>query len=365
MSLFRFTSIAILIVFALVSPRADAQVLYGSIVGSVVDEAGSSVPGAKVRVTSVGTGQVRETETDEAGTYSFPSLVGDSYALAITKSGFQTFSVRNVAVAADSRIRLDATLKVGQVEQSVEVSATAAALQTDSGEVRSEITTKTFENLPIPVGRNYQNLLITVPGVSPPTNQHSVAANPSRGLTFNVNGSTRNSNNVRIDGALANNIWLPHVTAYVPALDSIEQVSVVTASADASQGMAGGSAVNVQIKSGTNEIHGSLFEFHASNRLKAKPFFLPAGQGKPKYIDNQFGGSIGGPILKNKLFYFGSYEGSYNRQIGATFGTVPTAAIRSGNMSGSANPIYDPLTGQCRRNRPNRVYRQYHSRLSD
>jgi outer membrane receptor protein involved in Fe transport len=347
MSLFRSLLLASLIAFALVTPRAIAQVLYGSIVGSVVDEAGSSVPGAKVRVTSVGTGQVRETETDDAGTYSFPSLVGDSYDLAITKSGFQTFSVRNVAVAADSRIRLDATLKVGQVEQSVEVSATAAALQTDSGEVRTEITTKTFENLPIPVGRNYQNLLITVPGVSPPANQHSVAANPSRGLTFNVNGSTRNSNNVRIDGALANNIWLPHVTAYVPALDSIEQVSVVTASADASQGMAGGSAVNVQIKSGTNEIHGSLFEFHASNRLKAKPFFLPTGQDKPKYIDNQFGGSIGGPILKNKLFYFGSYEGSYNRQLGATFVTVPTEAIRSGNMSGSTNPIYDPLTGNA------------------
>ena len=177
-------------------------------------------------------------------------------------------------------------------------------LQTDSGEVRTEITTRSIENLPIPVGRNYQNLLVTVPGVSPPANQHSVAANPSRGLTFNVNGSTRNSNNVRIDGALANNIWLPHVTAYVPALDSIEPVTVVTASADASQGMAGGSAVNVQIKSGTNEIHGSLFEFHADNRLKAKPFFLPAGQGKPKYIDNQFGGSIGGPHSQEPAVLF-------------------------------------------------------------
>ena len=143
--------------------------LYGSIVGSVVDEAGSSVPGAKVRVTSVGTGQVRETETDEPGTYSFPSLVGDSYALAITKSGFQTFSVRNVGVAADSRIRVDATLKVGASRADPwKFCPGAASLQTDSGEVRSEITTQDLENVPIPVGRNYQNLLITVPGVSPP-----------------------------------------------------------------------------------------------------------------------------------------------------------------------------------------------------
>lgn len=109
--------------------------------------------------------------------------------------------------------------------------------------------------------------------------------------------------------------------------------------------MAGGSAVNVQIKSGTNQIHGSLFEFHADNRLKAKPFFLPAGQGKPKYIDNQFGGSIGGPVLRNKLFFFGSWEGSYNRQTGSSFVTVPNAAMRAGDFSGSPNPIYDPQTG--------------------
>ena len=240
---------------------------------------------------------------------------------------------------------MDAALKIGAVEQTVEVSAQAASLQTDSGEVRSEITTQSLENVPIPVGRNYQNLLITVPGVSPPVNQHSVSANPSRGLTFNVNGASRNSNNVRIDGALANNVWLPHVTAYVPALDAIEQVSMVTASADAQQAMAGGSAINVQIKSGTNQIHGSLYEFHANNHIKAKPFFLPTNQGKPKYIDNQFGGSIGGPIQRNKLFFFGSWEGTYNRQLGASFTTVPTAAIRSGNMSGSPNPIYDPATG--------------------
>jgi outer membrane receptor protein involved in Fe transport len=320
-------------------------VLYGSILGTVTDPAGGSVPGAKVRIVSTGTGQSRETETDSAGTYAFPSIPGDAYDVMVTKEGFQSFTVRGIQVSADSKVRVDAVLKVGGVEQSVEVSAEAATLQTEGGEVRSEITTKTLENVPIPIGRNYQNLLITVPGVTPPTNQHSVAANPSRGLTFNVNGTTRNSNNVRIDGALANNIWLPHVTAYVPALDSIESVSVVTASADASEGMAGGSAVNVQIKSGTNEIHGSLFEFHADNAMKAKPFFLPAGQGKPKYIDNQFGGSIGGPIVKNRLFYFASWEGTLNRQTGASFVTVPNAAIRSGDESGSSTPIYDPLTG--------------------
>ncbi len=328
-------------------PRSNAQVLYGSIVGTVVDQAGSSVPNAKVHITSRGTSQSRETETDSDGTYTFPSMPGDTYDLVVSRPGFQTVTIRGINVAADTKVRVDAALKVGAVEQSVEVSAQAAALQTESAEVRSEITSANLENVPIPIGRNYQNLLVTVPGVMPPANQHSVAANPSRGLTFNVNGATRNSNNVRIDGALANNIWLPHVTAYVPSLDAIESVSMVTASADASQGMAGGSAINVQIKSGTNQIHGSLFEYHADNALKAKPFFLPAGQGIPKYIDNQFGGSVGGPIIKNKLFYFGSWEDSLNRQTGSSFVTVPTAAIQAGDMSGSTTPMYDPSTGNA------------------
>ena len=328
-------------------PRLDAQVLYGSIVGTVTDQAGASVPGAKVRITSRGTTQAREAETDSAGTYTFPSLAPDMYDVVVTKQGFQSFSVRGTNVEAGGTIRVDAALKIGGVDTTVEVAAEAATLQTENGEVRSAIYSTTLESIPTPIGRNYQNLLITVPGVMPPANQHSVAANPSRGLTFNVNGTTRNSNNVRIDGALANNIWLPHVTAYVPSLDAIETVSVVTASADASEGMAGGSAINVQIKSGTNQIHGSLFEYHADSAMKAKPFFLPVGQGIPKYIDNQFGGSVGGHIIKNKLFYFGSWEDSLNRQTGASFVTVPTPAMHTGDFSGSPTPIYDPLSGSA------------------
>jgi outer membrane receptor protein involved in Fe transport len=327
------------------APKLDAQVLYGSIVGTVTDQAAASIPNAKVRITSNGTTQTRETETDAAGTYAFPSLPPDTYEVVISKQGFQTLTFHGTNVAADNTVRVDAVLKIGAVDTSVEVAAEASSLQTENGEVRSAITTTTLENVPTPIGRNYQNLLIIVPGVMPPANQHSVAANPSRGLTFNVNGTTRNSNNVRIDGALANNIWLPHVTAYVPGLDAIESVSMVTASADASEGMAGGSAINVQIKSGTNQIHGSLFEYHADSVMKAKPFFLPVGQGIPKYIDNQFGGSIGGPILKNRLFYFGSWEDSLNRQTGASFVTVPTGAMHTGDLSGSTTAIYDPLSG--------------------
>ncbi|MEJ7606817.1 MAG: hypothetical protein WKF37_11250 [Bryobacteraceae bacterium] len=213
--------------------------------------------------------------------------------------------------------------------------------------MRSEITSKTLENLPVPPGRNYQQLFRTLPGFSPPGNAHSIPSNPSRALTFNVNGSSRSSNNTRIDGATSTNVQLPWVSAYVPALESIETVNVVTNSFDAEQGLAGGAAINVQTKSGTNQIHGSAFEYHTNQQLKAKPFFLPQGQGKPKLVNNQFGGTIGGPIRKDKLFYFLSYEGNFDRQNASRFTTVPTAAIRRGDMSESPRPIYDPNTGDA------------------
>jgi hypothetical protein len=135
------------------------------------------------------------------------------------------------------------------------------------------------------------------------------------------------------------------VSAFVPTLEAVETVNVVTNSFDAEQGLAGGAAVNVQIKSGTNSLHGSMFSFHTDNHLKAKPFFLPVGQDKPKLVDNEFGAAVGGPIKRNHLFYFLSYEGNLDRELATQFGTVPTAAIKSGDMSGSLRAIYDPSTG--------------------
>jgi outer membrane receptor protein involved in Fe transport len=326
-------------------PTAHAQVLSGSIVGQVLDTTSAGVPGANVRVTHRQTNQVRTALTSTSGEYAFQSLPGGVYDIAISKDGFQTFKTDAIQLTAGQVARVDASLRVGQISETVSVTADAAVLQTDRAEVRSEVTAKQLENLPTPLGRNYENLLITVPGLSPPANNHSVAVNPSRGLSFSAMGTTRNSNSVRIEGAIANNTWLPHVNAYVPGLEAIEAVSVVTGSFDADLGLSGGSAVNVQIKSGTNSVHGSAFEYHSDNAIKAKPYFLPSSQRKPKAINNQFGGTFGGPIRKDKLFYFASYEGSYDRATGSQILTVPTANIRAGDMSGSANEIYDPLTG--------------------
>ncbi len=337
----------ILICASAICVPAQAQVLYGSIVGNVKDSSGAAVPGAAVTIVSKETNQSRATATNEDGVYNFPTVSSGTYDVKVTKEGFRPAAETNLAVASNSVARADMTIQVGAVSESVIVTGAAQLLQTDRAETRSEIATKTLTDVPVPPGRNYQNLFVTLPGFSPPSNAHSVPSNPSRALTFNVNGTTRSSVNVRIDGASATNIWLPHISSYVPALESIESVNVVTSSFDAEQGLAGGAQVSVQVRSGTNEIHGAGFEYHSDNNLKAKNFFLPDGQSNPKLIFNQFGGRIGGPIIKNKLFYFASYEGTLNRQFASRFATVPTAAMRTGDLRASDRPIYDPATGDA------------------
>ncbi len=333
--------------FTAATVPAAAQVLYGSIVGRVTDSTNAVVPGARVQVTHKETNQSRINFSNEVGNFNFPTLPSGTYDVVVGKAGFQTFTAREIAVAVDQVARVDVVLRVGDVTETVQVSAEAAVLQTDRAEVRTEVVSRQLQNLPVPIGRNYQNLFILVPGITPPENNHSVAANPSRGLGFHSNGTTRNANSIRIEGALANNLWLPHVAAYIPALEAIETVSVVTGSFDADQGLSGGMSANVQLKSGSNTLHGSLFGYHFDSALKARPYFLPAGQRKPKAINNELGGTLGGPIVRDKLFYFGSYEGEFDRQTGGRLLTVPTAAIRAGNMAASPNPIYDPFSGNA------------------
>ncbi|MBM3738346.1 MAG: carboxypeptidase regulatory-like domain-containing protein [Acidobacteria bacterium] len=330
--------------FLLLPASASAQVLYGSLVGNVTDASGAAVPNVTVAITHTQTGQRRQAETNELGVYNVVAVPSGTYAVEFAKSGFATSKKEGVEVSINNVTRVDQVLQIGAVAESVQVSAQAAVLQTDRAEVRREISSRNLVNLPVPPGRNYQQLLLTVPGVSPPQNAGSNIANPSRALVYNVNGTSSMGNGIRVDGTATNGVWLPWYAAHVPSIESIENVNVVTNSFDAEQGLAGGSAVNVQIKSGTNQLHGSAFEFHNNQHLQANRFFNPLGK-KPKAIFNQFGGTVGGPIKRDKLFYFVSYEASLDRKVADAFGTVPTAEIRGGNMSASQNQIYDPTTG--------------------
>lgn len=323
---------------------ADAQTLYGSITGNVKDSSGAVVPGANVSITHKGTNQVRQTVSNEAGVYDFATAPSGTYELTVSLAGFRTYTDTAVAVTINNVTRLDVTLSVGAVSESVIVSAEAPPLQTDTAQVKAEIAQHVLENAVVPLGRNYQNLLVTIPGISPPRNAHSVPSNPSRALRFNANGTSGSSNNIRIDGASSTNVWLPHMSAYVPSLEAIETVNVVTGSFDAEQGLAGGAAVNLQIKSGTNDLHGSIFEYFDNSALHSRPFFLTA---KPQRKYNQFGGTIGGPIHKDRLFYFAAYEGTIDRQFAKRQFSVPTSKMIRGDFTETTGPIFDPATGDA------------------
>ena len=352
MSIFRsklkgnVTVLTIVAVVFLTAHVASAQVLYGSLVGNVADVHSALVPHAAVTATNQDTGVAKSTLTNALGEYQFIDLQPGIYRVKVAVPGFKTYERRDIPIPANDVARADVRLEIGSIEQSVTVTGEAPALQTDRAETRSEVTAVELENLPVPIGRNYQQLYRALPGVLPPFNSHSIPTNPSRSLEFHVNGTSDDQNNTRIDGVSSTTVQLPHVVAYIPALESIQEVNVVTSSYDAEQGLAGGAAINVQIKSGTNQVHGSAFEYHSNQHLKAWPESVPSGLSqRPKLVYNQFGGTVGGPIRKDKLFYFVSYEGSYDHRNVQRKVTVPTAAMKNGDFSqflSSGIVIYNP-----------------------
>ena len=342
----RVTLVALLATLGAAS-AASAQVLYGSLVGHVHDSTGATLPGAAVVILHEETRLTRETVTDATGAYTFTAVPSGTYSVTVTVQGFRTFTRPGVPVTLNNVARIDVTLQLGELAETLTVTSEAPLLQTDRAEVRAELREQDLRELPVPLGRNYQRLFKVLPGITPPVEPHSIPSNPSRALEFNVNGASKSSNNTRIDGVSTTNVWLPHIAAYVPALESLETVNVVTNSFDAEQGLAGGSAINVQVKSGTNKLAGSAFEYHTNETMRAKNYFDPPESEKGKWRYNQFGGTVGGPIVRNKLFYFTSYEGTRDTRNASVTVSVPTDALRRGNLSAAPNPIYDPQTGNA------------------
>ncbi len=336
--------VGMLVLLAAITPPAAAQVLYGTLVGTVTDPTGAVVQGATVSITNTSTNQIRETTTDDTGRYSLPNVLPGSYDIKVSKTGFKAVSRTGLVVTINTVLRIDMGMEVGAVTEQVTVSADVAVLQTDKADVHVELNVAAMKNLTLPNYRNYQSLINLVPGATPAGFQNAVTDSPARALTTNVNGANRNSNNTKLDGATNVFIWLPHHTVYVAPVETIENVNITTNAFDAEQGMAGGAAITVNTKSGSNDRHGTGFAFHDNQHLRARNFFLRT-PGKPKTITNIDGGTLGGPIVKNKLFYFGGWEGyreraSRNRQF-----SVATPAIRRGDFSASGTTIYDPATG--------------------
>src|SRR5882724_1213062 len=327
---------------------ARAQVLYGSVSGTIVDQSGAGVPKAHVVITNRATGIQRETDADENGHYAITDLRPGDYDLKVTASGFKPLTQTSLTIAANTVANADARLEVGAMTEQVTVEASAVTLQTEKTDLHTELTSKAILDMPLNQYRNFQTLINLVPGATPGVFQNAIADTPERALSTNINGTNRNNNNTRVDGAADVFVWLPHHAVYIPPAETIQEVNISTNNFDPEQGMTGGAAITVITKSGTNQFHGVLFEYHQDQGLRARQFFETKANSPEKGDSslNDFGGTFGGPIKKDKLFFFGSYNGTLERDNRSTgLVTVPNAALIAGDFTGTGTVIYDPHTG--------------------
>ncbi len=313
----------------------SAQVLYGSLTGTVTDQSKGVVASAVVTIANLSTGLTRSTTTDAAGYFAIQNLPQGSYDVSTSAPGFKPLTQKSVDVRINNVTRLEMTLDVGAVTDSVTVEGSAVQLQTAKTDVNVNLDAKAIGDLPLAGYRNYQSLINLVPGATPARFQNAVIDTPGRSLTTNVNGAERAANNTRVDGSANVLVTMPHHTVYVPPVESIEEVNISTNSFDAEQGMTGGAAVTISTKSGTNQFHGSAFALHANAAARAMLWDENRNgvTRKPKGIRNIDGGSLGGPIKKGKLFFFADWERTAERVGRSGLYSVPTADFRSGDFS--------------------------------
>ncbi|MGD0358646.1 MAG: TonB-dependent receptor [Terracidiphilus sp.] len=314
------------------SMTVNAQVLYGSLLGTVTDPSGAAIVGAKVDALEIHKGIHQGTTTDSTGLYRFYELLPGVWKITVSAQGFNTAVTSDIQVNANTVARVDEQLTIAKAQASITVNAAPPELQTDRADVHMDISQAELQELPMigSEGKNFQDLIRIVPGATLPAENNSAAGNPARAMTSNVNGMSSQGNNTRIDGILDSYPWLPNNVAYVPPSDSVETVNVATNSYDAEQGMVNGAVVNVQTRTGTNKFHGDVHEFHTDDQLKTIPYFQdPATFHRALNIFNQFGGAVGGPILKNRLFFFGDYEKTWQIQApsGGNPQTVPNLGL--------------------------------------
>ncbi len=329
---------------------ASAQSTTADITGTVTDASGASLPNAKVTLTNLGTKEVRTAQTTAAGDYTFTQLGPGTYSIQVSQSGFKTFTIPSIALSASDRAREDAKLQVGSEGETVQVTGQAPALQSDSSVLTTVITQKATQDLPLN-GRNYVNLAQLAPGANegPPNGLSSGGRPDDRRLTsgISVNGQSDTINDWMIDG-LDNNERIIGTTGIRPSIEAISEVNIQSNTYTAEVGRTAGGVINIITKSGTNNFHGSAYEFFRNDVLNAYPFQFGAHNPKPKLRQNQFGGSIGGPIIHDKLFFFGDYEGLRQIQGSApTLSQVPTQdqynALRSDPASLAGGAPIDPV----------------------
>ena len=350
--------------FALCASTASGQAVYGSIIGTVTDPQGNVVAGAKVTVTSIGKGTSQETTTNESGNYTVTHLIPGDYKIVIEAPGFKSNDIPSVQISADTSAHIDAQLQVGAVTQTVEVTGELPQLKTDRADVAIEFNSRYVEELPI-LNRNFTSFELLSPGTQKLVGwSHAATENPQGGQQIFVNGQHFSGTAFELDGT-DNQDPILGIIVVNPNLDAIQESKIALQNYDAEFGKALGGVVTVQTKSGTNELHGSgFYDFRGDGQQARDPFKNAPGVALPHASFKQFGGAGGGPVIKNKLFAFGDYQGT--RQTGGLTNqlTIPTALVEQscvlatnttgfcdlsqylGNASiNSTGKVYDPATG--------------------
>ena len=331
------------------SSTLNAQQVFGSIFGTVTDPSGAAVANAKVTITEVNKGTKFEVTTNESGNYTKGQLIPGQYQVTIEASGFQKAVSNPITVQVDFAARYDATMQVGNVTQEVEVTAAAPLLQTDRADVAQTFDAHQISELPS-VGRNLQALELLDPGTVPFGWAHASDENPQGSVQMVVNGQVFSAMGYELDGT-TNQDPILGIIVINPTFDSVSEVKQSNQDFDAEFEYTGGGNASYSTKSGTNEYHGDVFEYLQTNTPGFQDFARnPFTNANPVYRQNQFGGSIGGKVIKDKLFFFADTQLNRQAQGGSVLTSVPSALNRTGNFSdwlaaGSNYQIYDPATG--------------------
>ncbi len=326
-----------LAVFTLVTsiwtPPASGQAVFGSIFGTVTDPSGAAVPNAKVTVTSIAKGTSVETATNADGNYSVTHLIPDVYNIKVEGAGFKSFEATNIVVSADTAARIDGQFQVGGSTETVEVTAETPQLKTDRADVATIFNDRAVEDLPL-FNRNFTQLVLASPGTQQLGWSHAAGENPQGSKQIRVDGQPFAGTGFQLDGT-DNRDPILGIIVINPTLESVTEAKMTSQNYDAEFGQAIAGVVASQTKSGSNSLHGSAFGFRRSDATQARNPFSQAtpdpvtGRFLPASLYGQYGGSIGGPIKKDKVFFFGDYQATRSR-VGASYRqSIPSALVRS------------------------------------
>ncbi len=325
------------------------QAVNATLLGTVTDESGGVVAGAKITITEMKTGVVHSVTTNESGNYEIPDLAPGQYEVAAERQGFKKAVHSGVDVVVNTDTRINLVLQPGTAQETVVVTSELPILQTDRADIGQKIEQRQAEELPLGFNRNFQGLLNLVPGTTRAHREHSSFFNAQDSLRTEVNGQSGLANNLQFEG-LNDNERTGLLSIYIPPIEAIQTVDVTTSNYDAELGRANGAVTNVILKSGTNDFHGAAYEINRISALAAKSFFQTVAPKAPS-VYNYYGANVGGPIIRNKTFFFGDFLRINDHQGQFFNGTVPPGDFRNGdfshatNKSGTLIPIYDPATG--------------------